>query len=84
MPLIRGLSPFPGAWCDARSERLKILYAEPADGHGAPGTLLDDRLTVACGDSALRLVRLQRAGKSAMTAEELLRGFALKNGDRLE
>jgi methionyl-tRNA formyltransferase len=81
--LIRGLSPFPGAWCDAKAERLKILYAEPAEGHGAPGTLLDDRLTVACGEGALRLVRLQRAGKSAMTADELLRGFALKTGDRL-
>src|SRR6202789_1568349 len=71
--LIRGLSPFPGAWCDAKAERLKVLYAEPAEGHGAPGTLLDDRLTVACGEGALRLVRLQRAGKSAMTADELLR-----------
>ena len=81
--LIRGLSPFPGAWCDAKAERLKVLYAEPAEGHGAPGTLLDDRLTVACGEGALRLVRLQRAGKSAMTADELLRGFALKTGDRL-
>ena len=78
--LIRGLSPTPGAWCDAKGERLKILYAEPAEGTGAPGTLLDDRLTVACGEGALRLVRLQRAGKSAMTADELLRGFALARG----
>ena len=55
--LVRGLSPTPGAWCDAKGERLKILYAEPVDGSGgAPGTLLDDRLTVACGEGALRLV----------------------------
>ncbi len=78
--LIRGLSPMPGAWCDAKGERLKILYAEPVEGHGAPGEILDDRLTVACGEGALRLTRLQRAGKSAMTADELLRGFTMPRG----
>ncbi len=78
--LIRGLSPVPGAWCEVKGERLKILYAEPVTGGGAPGTLIDDKLTVACGDGALRLVRLQRAGKSVMTADELLRGFALPRG----
>ena len=78
--LIRGLSPAPGAWCEVKGERLKILYAEPVSGSGASGTLIDDKLTVACGDGALRLVRLQRAGKSVMTAEELLRGFALPRG----
>ncbi|MBV8977876.1 MAG: methionyl-tRNA formyltransferase [Alphaproteobacteria bacterium] len=81
--LIRGLSPSPGAWTMAKGERLKILYAEPADGSGAPGTLLDDALAVACGEGALRLVRLQRAGKAAMSAAELLRGFALKMGECL-
>jgi methionyl-tRNA formyltransferase len=78
--VIRGLSPVPGAWTMANSERLRILFAELADGHGPPGTILDDRLTVACGDGALHLVRLQRAGKSAMTADELLRGFGLPRG----
>jgi methionyl-tRNA formyltransferase len=78
--LIRGLSPVPGAWCEAKGERLKILYAEPVSGTGAPGALIDDNLTVACGDGALRLIRLQRAGKSVMTADELLRGFALPRG----
>jgi methionyl-tRNA formyltransferase len=78
--LIRGLSPVPGAWCEVKGERLKILYAEPVSGGSTPGTLLDDKLTVACGDGALRLVRLQRAGKSVMTADELLRGFALPRG----
>ena len=78
--LIRGLSPVPGAWCDANGARLKILYAEPASGKGAPGEILDDRLTVACGDRALRLARLQRGGGRAMTADELLRGFALNKG----
>jgi methionyl-tRNA formyltransferase len=78
--LIRGLSPSPGAWTMANGERLKILYAELAEGHGASGEILDDRLTIACGDGALRLARLQRAGKSVMTADELLRGFALPRG----
>jgi methionyl-tRNA formyltransferase len=80
---IRGLSPLPGAWCEAKGERLKILYAEPAGDNGAPGTILNDRLTVACGEGALRLTRLQRAGKSPMSVDELLRGFALAKGGRL-
>ncbi len=74
--LIRGLSPWPGAWTNMNGERVKILYAEPAAGSGAPGTFLDDRLIVACGEGALRLVRLQRAGRAAMSADELLRGFS--------
>ena len=81
--LIRGLSPFPGAWCEVRGERLKILYADPVDAGGAPGEILDDDLTVGCGAGALRLVRLQRAGKSSMSASELLRGFHLRQGEKL-
>jgi methionyl-tRNA formyltransferase len=81
--LIRGLSPFPGAWCMANGERLKVLYAEPVSGNGVPGTVLDDALTIACGDGALRLVRVQRAGKAVMAADELLRDFALPPGTRL-
>ncbi|MEO8300619.1 MAG: methionyl-tRNA formyltransferase [Rhizomicrobium sp.] len=80
---IRGLSPFPGAWTEVNGERLKILYAEPANGSGNPGVLLDDALTVACGDGALRLQKVQRAGKSAMSAAELLKGFALPRGTQL-
>jgi len=81
--LIRGLSPSPSAWTAANGERLKILFAEPAVGRGIPSEILDDKLTVACGEGALRLVRLQRAGKSVMTAEELLRGFALPRSAKL-
>jgi methionyl-tRNA formyltransferase len=81
--LIRALSPAPGAWCEAKGERLKVLFAAPSSGSGAPGEILDDRLTVACGQGALRLTRLQRAGKSAMSAHELLRGFPFKPGDVL-
>ena len=66
---IRGLSPFPGAWCEAkiggRPERLKLLRSTLAEGAGAPGEILDDRLTVACGDGAVRLIEVQRAGRKA-------------------
>jgi methionyl-tRNA formyltransferase len=81
--LIRGLSPTPGAWCEIRGERLRILYGDPVDGSGAPGEILDDRLTIACGQGALRVIRLQRAGRAPMQAQEFLRGFALKPGERV-
>ena len=80
--LIRGLSPVPGAWTEVKGERVKVLNCEPANGGGDPGTLLDDALTVACGSGALRLTRLQRPGKSAMDATELLRGFSLPRGTK--
>lgn len=85
--LIRGLSPFPGAWLEApvgdRHERIKILRSALADGSGAPGEVLTDDLVVACGTDAIRLIELQRAGKKPMRADELLRGFALPKGTRL-
>jgi methionyl-tRNA formyltransferase len=81
---IRGLSPFPGAWFEAPSEagpvRIKALLSALADGSGAPGATLDDALTVACGTGAVRLIRVQREGKAAQSAEEMLRGFALPTG----
>lgn len=79
---VRGLSPFPGAWTEINGERLKVLYAEPVAGHGAPGTVLDDALTIACGDGALKLMKVQRAGKAAMAAADLLKGFAVPPGTR--
>ena len=83
---IHGLSPFPGAWSEVQLEdapvRVKILRCERADGGGAPGDVLVDRLTVACGDGALRIVELQRAGKAPMKAIEFLRGTPLKPGAR--
>jgi methionyl-tRNA formyltransferase len=76
-----GLSPFPGAWCEMPIEgeavRVKVLRCELADGHGAPGTVRDDRLTIACGEGAIRVLELQRAGKQPMTAEVFLRGTRL-------
>jgi len=85
--LIRGLSPYPGAWFEAglagRRERIKVLRSELVEGSGAPGTILDDKLTVACGEGAVRLVLLQRAGRKPMPADEFLRGFELAPGTQL-
>jgi methionyl-tRNA formyltransferase len=81
--LIRGLSPFPGAWCEIGGERVKLLLSELADGDGVPGTVLDGRLAVACGTGAVRLPRLQRAGGGVMEAAAFLRGRALAPGARL-
>ncbi len=84
---IHGLSPFPGAWCEMPIEgeavRVKVLRCELADGSGAPGDLLDDRLTIACKDGAIRILELQRAGKQPMKALEFLRGTLLKPPARL-
>ena len=81
--LVRGLSPHPGAWCEARGERLKILYCDPVEGHGNPGEILDDRLTIASGEGAVRLARVQRAGRAAVDSAEFLRGFPLHRGEML-
>jgi methionyl-tRNA formyltransferase len=80
--LIRGLSPSPGAFSEIKGERLKILYAEPAAGEGPAGEIIGDDLTIACGEGALRLLKVQRAGGKAMAAEDLLKGFALPKGAR--
>ena len=77
---IRGLSPAPAAFSEINGERLTILAADFAPGSGAPGTVIDDRLTVACGEGALRPTLVKRAGKRAMSAEEMLRGFAVPKG----
>ena len=80
--LIRGLSPSPGAWFEAKGERIKVLLAEPVSGSGEPGEVLSP-LVVACSDRALKLITVQRAGRAPMEAEAFLRGFALNKGDRL-
>jgi methionyl-tRNA formyltransferase len=80
---VRGLSPWPGAWTEAKGERLKILYAEPVSGTGAPGEVIGDDLTIACGDGALMLKRVQRAGSKVMAADEVLKGFPLPVGTKL-
>jgi len=84
---IHGLSPFPGAWCettvDGEQVRVKILRCELARDAGAPGDLLDDHLTIACKDGAIRILELQRAGKAPMKAQDFLRGTPLKPPMRL-
>jgi methionyl-tRNA formyltransferase len=80
---IRGLSPFPGAWTEIGGERIKLLASRLAEGQGAPGEVLDAAPTVACGNGAVRLLRLQRAGRAPQEAEAFLRGFPLAPGDRL-
>jgi methionyl-tRNA formyltransferase len=76
----RGLSPFPGAWFEFAGSRVKVLRTTRGEGKGAPGSVLDDRLTIACGEGAVRLVELQRAGKQPMPAEEFLRGTPVARG----
>jgi methionyl-tRNA formyltransferase len=81
---IRGLSPFPGAWFDLPGVgRIKVLRSTQGEGSGPPGTVLDERLTVACGDGAVRLLEIQRAGKQPMKAEDFLRGTKVGPGSKL-
>ena len=81
--IIRGLSPFPGAWCLYGEERLKLHCSRLAEGQGEAGVVLDDALTVACGDGAIEITSLQRAGKGAQAREVFLRGMAIRKGERL-
>ena len=81
---MRGLSPFPGAWCQINGERVKILQSRVSDGTGQPGMALDDALTIACGQGAVQLLRLQRAGRGAQDAAEMLMGFDIPKGTRLD
>ncbi len=76
----RGLSPFPGAWFEFAGGRVKVLRMTKGEGNGTAGMVLDDRLTVACGEGAVRLVELQRAGKQPMQADEFLRGTLVARG----
>ncbi len=78
--LIRGLSPFPGAWTTLNGARLKVLESTVASGDGPPGTALDDRLTIACGTEAVTILRAQRAGKGAQDADTFLRGMPVPKG----
>jgi methionyl-tRNA formyltransferase len=77
----RGLSPFPGAWCEhGNGGRIKILRTTKGSGTGEPGRVLDDALNVACGEGAIRLLELQREGRKPMPAQEFLRGMPIPSG----
>ncbi len=80
---VQGLAPFPGAWFEYAGERIKLLSAEAVTVEGELGEVLDDQLTIACREGAIRPSLLQRAGKSPMQREELLRGFLITAGTRL-
>jgi methionyl-tRNA formyltransferase len=81
----RGLSPVPGAWFEIAGEgtRIKVLRTTRGQGSGEPGTVLDNALTVACGEGAVRILELQRAGRQPMKTDEFLRGTPLAPGTRL-
>ncbi len=81
---VRAFAPAPGAWFEVAGERLKLLAAEIADGNGSPGEVLDDRLTVVCGNGAIRPTLLQRAGRGPMSPADLLRGFPVALGTVLQ
>ena len=86
--LVRALSPSPGAWTELGGQRLRVLGVEPAaaaraGGAASPGTAIDDALTIACGEGALRLTRLQRGGRSALDAPAFLRGLPVPAGTML-
>jgi methionyl-tRNA formyltransferase len=80
---IRGLSPYPGAWFEIGGVRVKALRSTRGEGKGVPSTALDGSLTIACGDGAVRLTQVQRAGRQPMGAEEFLRGTKVEPGARL-
>ena len=80
---IRGLSPFPGAWCEFDGERLKLLSSRLSAGKGTAGEVLDDTLTIACGTGAIEVLTLQRAGKGAQPRDVFLRGMDIPKGSVL-
>jgi methionyl-tRNA formyltransferase len=80
---VRGLAPFPGAWFEHDGERIKLLDAEVVEADGQPGEILDENLLIASGENALQPLLVQRAGKGAMSADELLRGSAIPKGTTL-
>ena len=81
--LIRGLSPFPGAWCEISGQRVKLLGSRLVEGSGPAGVALDDAGTIACGTGAVRVTRMQRAGKAPQTTEELVRGLPIPAGTQV-
>jgi methionyl-tRNA formyltransferase len=80
----RGLSPFPGAWCEIAGMRVRVLRTTRGKGAGPPGTVLDSALTVACREGAVRIVELQRAGRQPIRAEDFLRGASIAPGQQLQ
>ena len=80
---VRAFNPAPGAWFEFNSERIKVLEAEVIPGSGPPGMVADDHLKIACGERAIKPIVVQRAGRSRMHPDELLRGFPIPKGAQL-
>jgi len=81
---LRAFTPWPGMWFEHRGERFKLVAATSTPGHGEPGEIIDDRLTVACSEGALRLLTIQRAGKAPLPVDAFLRGYPLAPGLKLD
>jgi methionyl-tRNA formyltransferase len=80
---VQGLAPYPGAWFEVAGERIKLLAAEAVEGSGAAGLVINDELTIACGDRAIRPSLLQRAGHKPLPLDDFLRGFKIQAGTHL-
>tara|TARA_B100001057_G_scaffold243506_1_gene243840 strand:+ start:220 stop:1140 length:921 start_codon:yes stop_codon:yes gene_type:complete len=80
---VRGLAPVPGAWFEYKGERFKVFKAEIVDGRGNAGLIINEDLTIACGEKALNILEIQRQGKDIMSVSDLIRGFKFKKGDNV-
>ena len=80
---IRAFNPVPGAWFEYSGERLRLLAADPVEASGEPGTVLDERLAIACGEGAIVPTSIQRSGRAPMSGADLLRGFPIPPGTKL-
>ena len=80
---VRGLAPVPGAWFEYKGERFKVFKAEVVDGRGNAGLIINEDLTIACGEKALNILEIQRQGKDIMSVIDLIRGFKFKKGDNV-
>jgi methionyl-tRNA formyltransferase len=81
---VRALNPWPGVWFEHQGQRIKVLEAGLSERSGETGTVLDDKLSVACAQGALKLLRVQKQGKGPVAVEDFLRGFDLPKGSRLD
>ena len=79
--VVRGLAPTPGAWFEYKSERFKVFSSKVVEGRGKVGSIINENLTIACGEKALQILEIQRQGKHIMGVGELIKGFKFKAGD---
>ena len=80
---VRGLAPTPGAWFEYKKERFKVFRAKVVEGRGKAGSIIDENLTIACGEKSLNILEIQRQGKDIMSVSNLTRGFKFKKGDKV-